>query len=152
MVAFGVLVLHLLGASVWVGGHLVLLLTVLPRAVRERDPEVLLRFERPYERIGIPALIVQLITGLWLAHRLVPGVLPAFALADPLQRLVALKLLLLLGTAVTGAHARLCILPRITPERLPRIAWHVGLVTAMAIALLVSGTILGRVEILLAAP
>ncbi|MBK7271345.1 MAG: hypothetical protein IPI07_18095 [Flavobacteriales bacterium] len=34
---FLVLVLHLLGAAVWVGGHLVLSLTVLPGALRDRD-------------------------------------------------------------------------------------------------------------------
>lgn len=75
-----------------------------------------------------------------------------FAFGDPVQRIVALKLLLLVGTAITGAHARLRILPRLTPERRPQLAWHVGLVTAMAIALLISGATLGRAETLLTAP
>lgn len=67
--AFIALVLHLLGATVWVGGHLVLLITVLPKALRDRNPHPVLEFEKPFERIGIPALVLQVITGLWLAHR-----------------------------------------------------------------------------------
>jgi putative copper export protein len=52
-------VLHLLGASVWVGGHLVLSLSVLPRALRARDPAIISEFESGLERLGIPALLVQ---------------------------------------------------------------------------------------------
>ena len=89
------IILHLLGASVWVGGHLVLLLSVLPKALRDRDPTVILRFEHPFERIGIPALVLQLITGLLLAHRYVPGILPAFDFADRIHQVVAIKLILL---------------------------------------------------------
>ncbi len=67
-----VLFSHLLGAAVWTGGHLVLALGVLPGALRARDPARLIAFERIYERIGIPALIVQVASGLWLAVRLLP--------------------------------------------------------------------------------
>lgn len=66
------LFLHLLGATVWVGGHLVLLLGVLPRAMRQRDPQPVRQFEQLYERIGIPALLIQIITGFWLASLWLP--------------------------------------------------------------------------------
>lgn len=136
---FLVLVLHLLGAAVWVGGHLVLSFTVLPGALRGRDPGPVLRFEKPFERIGIPALIVQVITGLWLADRYVPGILPALDFADRLHTIVAIKLLLLMATAITGAHARFWIIPRLTPQRMPALAVHVMVVSTMAVALLVLG-------------
>jgi hypothetical protein len=38
--------LHLVGASVWIGGHLVLATTILPRALRNRDPAIILDFEK----------------------------------------------------------------------------------------------------------
>ena len=44
--------LHLVGASVWIGGHLVLATTILPRALRNRDPSIILDFEKGFERIG----------------------------------------------------------------------------------------------------
>ena len=134
-----ILILHLLGACIWVGGHLVLLLTILPKALRDRDPSAVLRFEHGYERIGIPALLVQAVTGIWLASRYVPGLWPAFTFADPLRSAVAIKLLLLFATLVTGLHARLRIIPRLTPDRLSLLATHVSLVSIMAVALLFVG-------------
>lgn len=136
---FSLVILHLLGASVWVGGHLVLLFTVLPKALRERDPEIILRFEHPFERIGIPALILQLITGLLLAHRYVPGILPAFDFGDRIHQVIAVKLILLLATAITGAHARFWIIPKLTAERLPFLAAHIAFVTSIAVTMLVLG-------------
>ena len=38
------LLLHILAATIWTGGHLVLALTVLPRVMRERSPSKLLEF------------------------------------------------------------------------------------------------------------
>lgn len=134
-----VLVLHLLGACIWVGGHLVLLLTILPKALRERDPRTVLNFERGYERIGIPALVVQAITGIWLALRYVPELWSAFTCSDPLRTAVAIKLLLLLTTLLTGLHARLRIIPHLTPERMSMLAAHVTLVTLLAVAMLFMG-------------
>src|SRR6187551_132556 len=69
------LLLHILGATVWAGGHLVLALTVLPEALRDRRAATVSAFEQRFEKIGLPALAVQIITGLWLAHHLLgsPG-------------------------------------------------------------------------------
>lgn len=134
-----IIVLHLLGASVWVGGHLVLLLSVLPPALRRRDPRIVLRFEERYERVGIPALVIQLFTGLWLAHRFVPGIIDAFTFTDPIRVAVATKILLLLATMAIGMHARLRIIPRLTAERLTALAAHIVLINGLAIALLVLG-------------
>jgi uncharacterized membrane protein len=53
-----VVLLHVLGATVWTGGHLVLAATVLPRALKERSVDELRRFENGYERIGILALLL----------------------------------------------------------------------------------------------
>ena len=99
----------------------------------------MLRFEHGYERIGIPALLVQAVTGIWLASRYVPGIWPAFTFGDPLRSAVAIKLLLLLGTILTGLHARLRIIPRLTPDRMSLLAVHVALVTIMAVAMLYVG-------------
>ena len=67
-----ILILHLLGACVWVGGHLYLLIRLLPGFVRDNDVIGLLKFERNYEPLGMIALLTQVITGLYMMHRLVP--------------------------------------------------------------------------------
>lgn len=134
-----VLLLHLLGATIWTGGHLVLAFTVLPRVLLEKDIGPLLRFESGYERIGIPALLVQVITGAWLAHRLVPDVGHWLDLSDPLCRPLAAKLALLGITVAFAIDARLRVIPQLSAEKLPSLAWHVYPVTLASVLFVVAG-------------
>ena len=133
------LFLHVLGATVWTGGHLVLALTWLPRVLRERSPEQLLRFEQGYERIGMPALVLQIVTGLWMAYQMVPSVAQWLSPDTPVARAIALKLVLLLCTALIAAHARLREIPRLSADTLPLMAWHVGAVTLLSVGFVAVG-------------
>lgn len=134
-----VVFLHVLGASVWVGGHLVLALTVLPRALKARQPEILLAFERGFERVGMPALLLQVVTGLWLAHRYLPAIADWFTLGARIPAHVLAKLALLAGTLALAASARWRVIPRLTPQMLPTLAWHVALVTLFAVLFVAVG-------------
>ena len=133
------LFLHVLGATVWTGGHLVLALTWLPRVLRERSPEQLLRFEQGYERIGMPALVLQIVTGLWMAYQMVPSVAQWLSPDTPVARAIVLKLVLLLCTALIAAHARLRVIPRLSADTLPLMAWHVGAVTLLSVGFVAVG-------------
>ncbi|MDT8436668.1 MAG: CopD family protein [Gemmatimonadota bacterium] len=134
-----VLLLHILGATIWTGGHLVLAATILPRALRERSMSDLHRFEAAYERIGIPALLIQVLTGIWLAHRLVPDIGRWLAFDDPVSRLVGIKLVLLAATAALAIDARLRVIPRLTPERLGSLARHIVPVTVISVLFVIVG-------------
>jgi uncharacterized membrane protein len=61
--------LHILGATVWVGGGVMLLL-VSARARTSTDPNAILAFAQTLRYVGLralmPAVIVVLITGVWL--------------------------------------------------------------------------------------
>ena len=63
---------HVFGATIWVGGHLILSLTILPKALKENNPDLILQFEKNYEKIGLPALFFQVITGIWLSLLYIP--------------------------------------------------------------------------------
>jgi len=134
-----ILFMHLLAAAVWTGGHLVLVLVVLPRALRQRSPQVLLDFEQGYERLGMPALLIQALTGLAMAHQLVPDVAHWFAPDTGLARAVTLKLALLALTALIAAHARLRVIPRLSAATLPLMAWHAAAVTLLSLAFVATG-------------
>lgn len=138
MYAFA-LFLHVLAATVWTGGHLVLAFAVLPRVLRERSPEQLLRFEQGYERIGMPALVLQIVTGLWMAYQMVPSVAQWLSPDTPVARAIVLKLVLLLCTALIAAHARLRVIPRLSADTLPLMAWHVGAVTLLSVGFVAVG-------------
>lgn len=134
-----ILLAHILAASIWTGGHLVLALGVLPPALRERDAGAIREFEARYERIGIPALIVQVATGLWLAHRLVPDPSLWFDWSHPLGRLVAIKLSLLAITAGLAIDARLRIIPKLGEHNLRALAWHIIPVTVVSVLFVIVG-------------
>ena len=133
------LLLHVLAATVWTGGHLVLALTVLPRVLKEKAPRELLRFESAYERIGIPALVLQVVTGLWMAYRMVPDVGQWFAFQNPLSRLIGFKLILLTITIAFAIDARLRIVPKLSEQNLTALAWHIIPVTLVSVLFVIVG-------------
>ena len=46
--------LHVLGATVWAGGHIVLALTILPQALKQGRAVIVSEYEQRFERIGLP--------------------------------------------------------------------------------------------------
>ncbi len=134
-----ILLLHILAASIWTGGHLVLALTILPRVLREKSIAELLRFEAGFETVGIPALIIQVTTGIWLAHDLIPEITLWFSLENPLARLIMAKLCLLLMTLGLALDARLKIIPNLTQDNLVILAYHIIPVTLISVLFIVVG-------------
>lgn len=134
-----VLTLHLLGAAVWAGGHLVLALAVLPRVLRDREPRRLLEFEQSFERIGLPALAVQVATGLWLSYRYLPDPRGWLSFSNPLSAGVTAKLVLLAATLVLAGHARLRLIPRLDERTLAPLAAHIVAVTVIAVLFVIVG-------------
>lgn len=133
------LTFHVLAATIWTGGHIVLATVVLPTVLKRRSSEDLLRFEAAYERIGIPALLVQVVSGIWLANRLLPGFTGWFEFANPQARLILFKLGLLALTAAFAADARLRIIPRLSDQSLGALAWHIIPVTIISVLFVVVG-------------
>ena len=134
-----VLLLHVLAATIWTGGHLVLALTVLPRVLKEKSPSELLRFESAFERVGMPALVIQVITGLWMAYLLVPVFSLWFSWDSLVTKLILMKLGLLLMTATLAVDAKLRIIPHLSVETLPVMARRIRLVTLLSVLFVVVG-------------
>jgi putative copper export protein len=138
-VGFLLILLHLVGACIWVGGHLLLAVRILPAALRERDPGRVTAFEGAYEGIGMPALVLQVVTGLWLAVRLQPEWIRWFDWGDPLARVILVKLLCLLATIALAVHARLWLFPRLDAGTLPVLGWHIRGVTLLSLLFVLAG-------------
>ncbi len=138
MYAF-LIIMHILGASVWTGGHLVLVIGFLPRALKEKDPGLIEQFESRFERIGIPALLVQVVTGLWLAHIRLPVVSQWFTFDTVQSTHIFLKLVLLVLTLLLAVDARLRLIPRLNADRLRELALHMISVTVLAVLFVVLG-------------
>lgn len=130
------IILHLIGASIWVGGHLVITLRILPEVLKSRDFEPLLYFEKKYEKIGMPALLLQLITGIALALKYSPTLI-AFDTAQ--QTSISIKFFLLFATIALAINARLFIFPKLNDKNLNFLATHIILVTFFSLGFLVCG-------------
>ena len=140
MTAFAWLVIvHALAATVWTGGHLVLALGVLPRALRLGQAAVIRDFEELFEPLGLSALAIQVASGLWLGWIELPGLRGLFSLQNPTAALLSAKLLLLAATAVLALHARLRLIPHLSDDNLTGLAWHIRAITALAAAFVVVG-------------
>lgn len=133
------LILHLLGAAIWTGGHLVLALGILPRALWRRSPASIQQFEEVYERIGLPALVVQVGTGLWLMQRFLPNAGAWLDWSSPWTRLVLFKFALLAATLGLAVDARLRLVPRLDESRLVALAWHIIAVTVLSVLFVFAG-------------
>lgn len=116
-----------------------LALAVLPRVPRERSVQRLRDFESAYERLGLPAMVVQVATGGWLAQTGLPTAADWHNIDSPVTVLVWIKLALLAATVVTAAHARLVIIPRLTEATLPAMARRIVFVTVLSVAFVVAG-------------
>lgn len=134
-----ILMLHIISATVWTGGHLVLALTVLPRVLKSKNINELKQFEAGFEKIGIPALIIQLLTGLWLALIMLPDMRNWFQHENPFAHLILLKLFLLITTLVLGIHARFRILPKLNEKNLKSLSYHIISITIIAVFFVIVG-------------
>ena len=130
--------LHILGATIWAGGHLVLAVTILPDALRRQRAATVSEFEQRFERIGLPALAVQIVTGLWLAEHLL-GSPDHWFESNAVARTVQLKLGLLVVTLGLAVHARLRVIPNLSDATLPTLAWHIRIVTLAAVLFVLAG-------------
>ena len=90
--------------------------------------------------IGMPALLVQVITGFWMAMQLQPDHGQWLAFGDPVTRLIGIKLFLLLLTVLLALDARFRVIPRLhQPGKLTDMAWHIVPVTLIGIVFVATG-------------
>jgi putative copper export protein len=129
---------HVLGATIWVGGHLILSIVFLPDALKSKDVTLILNFEKRFERVGIPALLIQVVTGIWMGVLFVP--LPDWwQLSTSHHILLWTKLGLLAGTIGLAIHARFFIIPKLNVAALPSLAFHITMVTVLAVSFVITG-------------
>ncbi|HRJ48960.1 MAG: CopD family protein [Phycisphaeraceae bacterium] len=133
------LIAHVLGASVWIGGHVVLLAVVIPQARGQGDVTPVRNFERSFGRIGLAALAVQVVTGPILASRWIGGWPSIFTTPTHPAHLVLAKVALLIAIVVLATHATHRLLPKLSMATLGRFTRHAWLVTLLSVALAIAG-------------
>lgn len=115
-----------------------LAISILPAALRRRSTSLIKDFEAHYERVGIPALMIQVVTGLYLAFSLAPAS-TWLQFDNPITRAITIKLGLLAVTVGLAANARLRLIPKLSTDNLASLAWHIIVVTIVSVAFVIVG-------------
>jgi len=119
------LTLHVLAATIWVGGQIVL--AALAGPLRRADPAALAPVARAYAWVAWPAFVVLILTGGWM----LADMSQAGEAGEALQATLTIKLLL---AALSGIGAALHTFVK-TPA-LKGMWATVGLASALAVVLL----------------
>lgn len=135
-----ILIVHLLAATIWVGGHLFLAIRILPEAFKKKDPYVLKNFKSKYEPIGMPALLVLLFTGVLMAYDYDVTITKWFSFSNGIEKIVSLKLILLFTTLIMALFAEKFIFPKLRSERLFPAAFFIITVTTIGVTMLILGS------------
>ena len=136
------LVIHLLSASIWVGGHLLLCFAYLPQALKEKDPKTILNYERKYEPVGMTALALLVITGILMAYKYGVSFEYWFQFSTPIEKVISSKLILLLLTVAFALSAQFRVLPKLKTDssKLPEMTFHIVSVTIIGVLMLIFGS------------
>ena len=139
-----ILILHLIAATIWVGGHLVLAIGFLPKALKRKDFSYIGNFEKTYEPIGMPSLAVLVITGILMAYDYNAGLSSWFSFATPIERVVSLKLTCLLTSICFAISAQTRVLPKLRKgqlNKLSEMAVHIICVTLIGVVMIILGSL-----------
>ena len=136
------LIIHLMSATVWDGGHLILVASYLPRAIKEKNQNYILNYEKKYEPIGMLSLILLVLSGILMAYKYGVTIEHWFEFATPIEKVVSTKLLLLFATLLFALSAQFKVLPKLNNniKYLPEMALHILCVTIIGISMLILGS------------
>jgi putative copper export protein len=136
------LIIHLLSATIWVGGHLLLVFGHLPQALKDKNQNIILDYEKKYEPVGMTALVLLVVTGILMAYKYGVSIEYWFHFATPIEKVVSTKLLLLLLTVLFALSAQFRVLPKLknNPDKLPEMTFHILSVTLIGVLMLIFGS------------
>ena len=135
MLLKSVIFLHIICATIWTGGHIILTLSFLPKALNKNDFSIIEQFESKFEPIGMSALVISVITGIYMATIYTTHFF-AFDFSDHHNKHIYIKFILLICTIILAIHARFFLIPK---RDLKPLSYHIILVTLLSIAFVFVG-------------
>lgn len=137
MITFSI-VIHVLAATVWTGGHLALVFMYLFPAIKENDLTDILIFELKYEKVGMPALLLLVITGLYQSYHVVPDLNLWFDFSNHFIAHFSAKIIMILIIVSLALDMKLRVMKQASIN-LFSFSWHVFVVTILSILLVITG-------------
>ncbi len=135
MILKSIIFLHILAATVWTGGHLILSIGFLPKALKNKDFQIIEWFESRFEPIGLPSLLILIVMGTYITTIYAPDFFQ-LSWQDHYTRHILLKYGLLILTLLLAVHARFFLIPK---KALVPLAIHIIAVTVLSILFVLLG-------------
>lgn len=136
-----ILIIHLLAASIWVGGHLFLILRILPATLQQKDISILSDFRLKFGKIGMHSLLILVVTGILLAYDYNVPISDWFSFSNPIEKIISIKLLLLFTSLSLAVHAQKVVFPKLTSNRMLPAIVEIIIVTLIAVSMLILGSL-----------
>lgn len=136
-----VLIIHLLAATIWVGGHLLLLLRHVPKAIKSKSIEELSAFRKNFEPVGMPSLFILIITGILMAYDYNITFEKWFQFENSIEKIISVKLILLLISLTLAFITFKFVLPSINKISPFLLYFIIFLVTTIAVFMLILGSL-----------
>ncbi len=136
------LILHLLAATVWTGGHIILVTRYLPEAIKTKDLDKLKGFKSKFESIGMPSLIILVITGVLMAYDYDITFSKWFSFSTGIEKVISIKLILFLTSLALAIFAQLFIFPKLTSKTYHYVAILIIVVTIIAVSMMILGSLI----------
>lgn len=132
-------ILHILGASIWIGGMLIMALGVLPKAKKAKNASLIKDYEGSFHILGMIALTLQFLTGFRLAMIYADGMKGLFDFSNHVAVLFIWKLVLILLTIGLFVVFKKKTLANLTDDNISGASNMIWNLTIFAIALMVLG-------------
>lgn len=132
------IVLHVLAATIWTGGHLALVFMYLFPAIKEKNLSELLKFEDKFGIIGIPSLVILVITGLYQSYTFEPDLTNWFNFSNHISAHFSAKIIMILGIVALALDMKF----RVMKQKIPNVfsfSWHILTVTFLSVLLVITG-------------
>lgn len=136
-----ILIIHLLAATIWVGGHLILAIRYVPKAITTKSLEELSIFRKNFEPIGIPSLLTLIITGILMAYDFNIPFEKWFSFENSIEKIVSVKIILLLISLSLAFITTKYILPFIDKLSPFLLYFIIFLVTTIAVTMFILGSL-----------
>ena len=136
------LIIHLLAATVWIGGHLILAIRYLPEAIKTKKLDKLKSFKDKFEPVGMPSLIILVITGVLMAYDYDVTFSKWFSFSNGIEKVISIKLILFFISLTLAISAQLFIFPKLTPSKFYQVTLLIIVVTIIAVSMLILGSLI----------
>lgn len=133
------IILHILGASIWIGGLLIMALGVLPKAKKANNSSLLKDYEGSFHILGMIALTLQFLTGFRLAMIYAGGMKGLFDFSNHAAVLFIWKFVLILLTMGLFVIFKKKTLSTLTDSNISSASVMVWILTIIALALMILG-------------